>query len=78
MRADDPLDVRSALTVAGAQTLAWYGVRLFSDHWQAVDQPLDLTRLIAAEEQAGRRDPYRAVAAMTHTIARVRKLAAAR
>lgn len=78
VRADDPLDVRSALTVAGAQTLAWYGVRLFSDHWQAVDQPLDLTRLIAAEEQAGRRDPYRAVAAMTHTIARVRKLAAAR
>jgi hypothetical protein len=25
--------------------------------------------LIAAEEEAGRRDPYRAVAALTHTVA---------
>ncbi len=35
-RADDPADVRSALREAGADTIAWYGVRLFSDHWIAM------------------------------------------
>ena len=74
VRADEPLDVRRALADAGAETLAWYGVRLFSDHWQSdVPSPADLAGLIDAEDQAGRRDPYRAVAAMTHTVARRRR-----
>jgi len=72
VRADDPLDVRRALGEAGARTVAWYGVRLFCDHWQAIEPPSDLELLVAAEEQAGRRDPYRSLAAMTHTVARVR------
>ena len=46
------------------------GVRLFTDHWGDVALPPDLDELVDAEEQAGRRDPYRAVAALTHTIAR--------
>jgi len=70
VRADDPRVVRRALTGAGARTLAWYGVRVFCDHWDAAPPPPDLAVLVAAEEQAGRRDPYRAVAAMTHTVAR--------
>jgi SAM-dependent methyltransferase len=69
VRADDPRVVGRALTEVGARTLAWYGVRLFCDHWEAAQPPPDLAMLIAAEEQAGRRDPYRAVAAMTHTVA---------
>jgi len=70
VRADDPLEVREALGDAGAQTLAWYGVRLFCDHWQSVQPPPDFATLVAAEQQAGERDPYRLLAAMTHTIAR--------
>lgn len=71
VRADEPLEVRRALARSGARTLAWYGVRLFCDHWRAVEPPPDLETLVAAEQQAGRRDPYRSVAAMTHTVARV-------
>jgi SAM-dependent methyltransferase len=69
VRADDPCVVRRVLAEAGARPLAWYGVRLFCDHWDADPPPRDLAMLVATEEQAGRRDPYRAVAAMTHTIA---------
>ncbi len=71
VRADEPAEVRRALAENGAQMLAWYGVRLFCDHWQTAPPPPDLATLIAAEEQAGRRDPYRSLAALTHTIARV-------
>ncbi|MDQ3722311.1 MAG: methyltransferase domain-containing protein [Actinomycetota bacterium] len=78
VRADDPEEVRQALSRAGAQTLAWYGVRLFCDHWQALEPPPDLADLVAVEEQAGRRDPYRSVAAMTHTIGRTAASAPAR
>ena len=71
VRADDPIEVQDAFAAAGAQTLAWYGVRLFCDHWPAVGPPADFAALLAAEEQAGRRDPYRSVAALTHTLAQV-------
>jgi len=70
VRAHEPQDVRRALAVAGAPMIAWYGVRLFCDHWHAREPPPDLASLIDVEEQAGRRDPYRSVAAMSHTIAR--------
>ncbi|MHB1533460.1 MAG: hypothetical protein ACYC1D_02420 [Acidimicrobiales bacterium] len=57
VRGDEPAEVRSALAEAGARTLAWYGVRLFSDHWDSEDSPADLDALLGAEEQAGRRRP---------------------
>ncbi len=69
VRADEPTEVQAALAGAGASTVAWYGVRLFSDHWDSEDPPADLDALLAAEEHAGRRDPYRALAALTHTVA---------
>lgn len=68
-RAEDPVEVRSTVELAGANPVAWYGVRLFSDHWDREASIEDLDALIAAEEQAGRRDPYRALAALTHTLA---------
>lgn len=48
---------------------AWYGVRVFTD--TAVDDAEppcgdELTRLLAAEDRAGRTDPYRSVAALLH------------
>jgi SAM-dependent methyltransferase len=69
VRADEPEEVREAFENAGAERVAWYGVRLFTDHWEPVDLPDDFPDLVAAEEEAGRRDPYRSVTALTHTIA---------
>ncbi len=54
----------------GAATVAWYGVRLFTDHWDPVPPGDDLVALVAVEEEAGRRDPFRALAALTHAVAR--------
>jgi S-adenosylmethionine-dependent methyltransferase len=72
VRADEPEEVGRSLTGAGAERVAWYGVRLFTDHWAPVEPPRDFTDLVEAEAEAGRRDPYRSVAALTHTIARRR------
>lgn len=69
VRADEPEEVRAAMERAGAKRSAWYGVRLFTDHYGAAETSQDFAALLAAEAEAGRRDPYRAVAALTHTIA---------
>jgi S-adenosylmethionine-dependent methyltransferase len=71
VRADEPSEVRAALAAAGATCTSWYGVRLFTDHWGQEPPGDDFAQLLAAEEEAGRRDPYRSLAALTHTIARV-------
>ncbi len=68
VRADDPEAVFAALADVGITTLAWYGVRLFTDHWADVCPPADINEVVAAEAEAGRRDPYRRLAALTHTI----------
>jgi SAM-dependent methyltransferase len=45
----------------------WYGVRVFTDHCDEPAPPAaELTDLLAAELQAGDRDPYRQVAAIAH------------
>lgn len=69
VRADRPEAVQATLQAVGARTLAWYGVWLFTDHWHHDDEAPVLTDLLAAEDQAGRRDPYRHLAALTHTLA---------
>jgi hypothetical protein len=51
--------------------VAWYGVRLFTDHWGRQPTERNFADILAAEREAGRRDPYRSLAALTHTIARV-------
>jgi SAM-dependent methyltransferase len=71
-RADRPEDVASACAAAGADVTAWYGVRLFTDHWGDQEPPPDIDAIVRAEDAACRRDPYRQVAALTHTIARRR------
>jgi S-adenosylmethionine-dependent methyltransferase len=68
-RADDPQDVMASLGAHGADLVAWYGVRMFTDHWGDQEPPEDVEVLLAAEEEAGRRDPYRALCATTHVIA---------
>ncbi|MFE1858282.1 class I SAM-dependent methyltransferase [Streptomyces anandii] len=67
VRADRLADLTATLAGIGAPLHAWYGVRVFTD--TAADgtpPPDDVERLLAAEERAGRTDPYRSVAALLH------------
>lgn len=66
----DRLDALTA-TLAGiaAPLHAWYGVRVFTDNvGNDVELPAatELEQLLAAEDRAGRTDPYRRVAALLH------------
>lgn len=48
----------------GTPLRQWYGVGIFGGHCPAEDDKAE--RMLAAEERAGRLDPYRSVAAMLH------------
>ncbi|GAA2987827.1 class I SAM-dependent methyltransferase [Streptomyces fulvorobeus] len=66
----DRLDALTA-TLAGiaAPLHAWYGVRVFCDNVDeeaGLPAPPELSRLMDAEDRAGRTDPYRRVAALLH------------
>ncbi len=63
MHTPDELD--GHLVPGGWRPHRWYGVRVFSDH-RADPDPAELDDLVAAEAEAGRRDPYRRVAALLH------------
>ncbi|MFJ2258490.1 class I SAM-dependent methyltransferase [Streptomyces sp. NPDC087844] len=67
VRADGLDTLTGTLAGIGAPLHAWYGVRVFTD--TAADDaavPDDVDALLAAEERAGRTDPYRRVAALLH------------
>ncbi|MEU2419762.1 methyltransferase domain-containing protein [Streptomyces sp. NPDC007851] len=67
VRADRLATLTAALAGIGAPLHSWYGVRVFTD--TAADGaalPGDVETLLAAEERAGRTDPYRSVAALLH------------
>ncbi len=70
LRADEPEEVIGVLAHRGVHVVAWYGVRLFTDHWGDVTPGEDFDELVRAEEEAGRRDPYRRLASLTHVIGR--------
>jgi hypothetical protein len=58
----------------GFDVQAWYGVRVFTDAADPDEPPpeTDLDALLEAEWQAGSRDPYRALGAQLHLLARRR------
>ncbi|MFE9496091.1 class I SAM-dependent methyltransferase [Streptomyces collinus] len=67
VRADRLAALTATLAGIAAPLHAWYGVRVFTD--TAADDaeiPHDLQALLAAEERAGRTDPYRGTAALLH------------
>ncbi|MEU6126722.1 class I SAM-dependent methyltransferase [Streptomyces sp. NPDC047123] len=68
-RADRLDALTSSLAGLAAPLQAWYGVRVFTDTAAddaAVPPEWELEALLAAEERAGRTDPYRRVAALLH------------
>lgn len=70
-RADRLDELARRLAVHELRVVAWYGVRVFTD--TAADDapvPADLAELLDCEEVAGRTDPYRKVAALTHLVVR--------
>jgi SAM-dependent methyltransferase len=67
--AHTPQDVDRALQPLGWRRLAWFGVRVFTDHRdEPAPEPGELAELLAAEREAGGRDPYRSVAALLHLV----------
>lgn len=67
VRADRLATLTAKLAGIGAPLHTWYGVRVFTDTTpDGAPAPDDLETLLAAEERAGRTDPYRAVAALLH------------
>ncbi|MFF4184008.1 class I SAM-dependent methyltransferase [Streptomyces sp. NPDC001691] len=69
VRADRLAVLTRTLDGIAAPLHAWYGVRVFTDNVpnEAQLPPADeLDRLLAAEDRAGRTDPYRQVAALLH------------
>lgn len=69
-RAHTAEDLDEVLGPYGWRRAGWYGVRVFTDHryGEALPPTEELSRLLAAEQEAGRRDPYRHVAALLHIV----------
>jgi S-adenosylmethionine-dependent methyltransferase len=68
-RADSVATITSALAGEGASTLAWYGVRVFTDHLRDAPVGPDFDHICDLEWAAGARDPYRQVGRLFHLIA---------
>lgn len=70
-RADTVSGLQSILEAAGAESVFWRGVRIFTDHLgDAPASPETLEDAVQLEREAGRKDPYRAVARWIHLLAR--------
>jgi S-adenosylmethionine-dependent methyltransferase len=68
-RAHAPADVDLLLAPFGWRRRAWFGVRVFTDHRdEPAPGPAGREEMMQAEREAGRRDPYRSVAALLHLV----------
>lgn len=66
-----PGELDAVLEPLGWRRARWYGVRVFTDHRgdeAPPEEPDELAAMLAAEREAGTRDPYRQVAALLHLI----------
>jgi len=72
-RADRREELTAALARHGLTVRRWFGVRVLTDALPddapVPEEPAELALLLECEERAGRTDPYRAVAALTHLVA---------
>jgi SAM-dependent methyltransferase len=71
-RADRLDEVLSWCDGLGLRVERWYGVRVLTDGCAADERPVqsELAECLAAEVEAGRRDPYRRLGSQLHVIAR--------
>lgn len=71
-RADTVAELSSLVAAHGLDLLGWYGIRVLSDTatLDATASHEDLELRLAAEEMAGRTDPYRSVAPLVQLVAR--------
>jgi S-adenosylmethionine-dependent methyltransferase len=56
----------------GIELVAWYGIRVFTDHLGQAPPGPDLDDVLEAERLAGERDQYRGVARLLHLVGRRR------
>ena len=71
-RCDRLDEVINDLAACGLEVVAWYGVRVFNDSVSSealVPMDEDIELLLDAEDEAGRRDPYRWMASHFHVVA---------
>jgi hypothetical protein len=62
-------ELSNFLRDVGMEIACWYGVRLFTDHLgDRPPDPASLADVIQAEWEAGRHDPYRALARLLHVV----------
>lgn len=75
-RADRLSDLTAELQGAGLKVREWHGVLVFCE-LAAMEAPAppeaELRQILACEQEAGRTDPYRQVAAMLHLLAERRE-----
>lgn len=73
-RADTLEGLTAVLAEVGVARIAWYGVRLFTDHWTPAQLAAgaDEEQALEVELQASRRDPYRLMSRLFHIIGRRR------
>lgn len=63
-------DMRTRLADMSFDVIAWYGVRVFTDHLLDQQPGSDLELVLEAEWQASHRDPYRALGRLLHIVGR--------
>ncbi|CAN5241450.1 methyltransferase domain-containing protein [soil metagenome] len=68
-RGDTLAGLHGALRGGGLEPTAWYGVRVLTDHLFGRGSGDDLETVLAAEWEAGTRDPYRRVGRLLHVLA---------
>ena len=71
-RADKISGIAALFEANGVDLEYWYGVRVFTDHIDDRPSGPDLSDVLEAEWEAGRRDPYRTVARLVHLVGRKR------
>ena len=69
-RSDKIPELSAKLEKHGVELEEWYGVRVFTDHLDDRPPGSDLSKILEAEWEAGRRDPYRGVARLVHLVGR--------
>jgi hypothetical protein len=68
-RSDTVEGLDELLATCGVETVAWYGVRLFTDGWSPEPDAVDADDdVLAVELEATRRDPYRQLSRLFHLI----------